>query len=113
MNHQEAVEQRAAERYLLGEFSPPERGEFEEHFFGCQECAGEVRAGAAFTANLRAVFEDEAAVRAAHAAGNGQAEQTGVENSAAPPARSGRARAAGRTRLRGLGKAGPGTRQGD
>jgi hypothetical protein len=48
MNHHDAVERLAAEKYLLNEMSPAEREEFEEHYFGCRECAAEVRATAAF-----------------------------------------------------------------
>jgi len=50
----------AAERYLLGEFSDAERDRFEEHFFDCPACAEEVRAGAIFEANARAVLAQEA-----------------------------------------------------
>ena len=59
MNHEMAVELHATERYLLGEFSPEEREAFEEHYFDCPECAGDVRAAAAFRANARAVFRDK------------------------------------------------------
>ena len=59
MDHQKAERARAADRYLLGELSDTEREEFEEHFFSCPECASEVRAGALFRANARAVFLDE------------------------------------------------------
>jgi len=55
MDHSEALEQMAAERYLLGELPPDLRDAFEEHFFDCPECAMEVRAGA--------VFVDEAKVQ--------------------------------------------------
>lgn len=48
MNHSEAVQQMAAERYLLGELAPNERDAFEEHYFDCPECALDLRAGAAF-----------------------------------------------------------------
>jgi anti-sigma factor RsiW len=48
MNHQEATELTAVERYLLNELTPALRGEFEEHYFGCQECAADLRATAAF-----------------------------------------------------------------
>ena len=48
MEHSEAVRLMATERYLLGELSPEIRDAFEEHFFECQECALDVRAGAAF-----------------------------------------------------------------
>jgi Putative zinc-finger len=47
MDHSEAVRLMATERYLLGEMSPETRDAFEEHFFECQECAFDVRAGAA------------------------------------------------------------------
>jgi hypothetical protein len=48
MDHDEAVQLLAAERYLLNELEPDAREEFEEHLFDCTECALDVRAGAAF-----------------------------------------------------------------
>jgi anti-sigma factor RsiW len=48
MNHGEAVEQMAAERYLLDELAPDAREAFEEHLFDCSECSFDLRAGAAF-----------------------------------------------------------------
>lgn len=48
MDHSEAVEQMAAERYLLDELTPDAREAFEEHVFDCPECALDLRAGAAF-----------------------------------------------------------------
>jgi len=48
MNHSEALQQMAAERYLLDELEPDAREAFEEHLFDCQECALDLRAGAAF-----------------------------------------------------------------
>jgi hypothetical protein len=48
MDHSEAVQQMAAERYLLGELTPDAREAFEEHLFDCPECALDLRAGAAF-----------------------------------------------------------------
>jgi anti-sigma factor RsiW len=48
MNHSEAVEQMAAERYLLNELAPDARDAFEAHMFDCPECAFDLRAGAAF-----------------------------------------------------------------
>jgi hypothetical protein len=48
MDHFEATQSRAVEKYLLGEMSPLERDEFEEHFFDCPECAADVLATAAF-----------------------------------------------------------------
>lgn len=60
MEHDQATRMQAAERYLLGELSDAERDQFEEHFFDCQACAEEVRTGAIFEANARAVFVDQA-----------------------------------------------------
>jgi hypothetical protein len=48
MTHSEAVQQMAAERYLLDELTPVMRDAFEEHVFDCQECALDLRAAAAF-----------------------------------------------------------------
>jgi hypothetical protein len=48
MDHSEALQQMAAERYLLNELTPDVREAFETHFFECPECALDLRAGAAF-----------------------------------------------------------------
>ena len=48
MNHTEAMEQMAAERYLLNELAPDARDAFEEHIFDCPECALDLRAGILF-----------------------------------------------------------------
>ncbi len=48
MDHNQAIQQKAAERYLLNELAPDARDAFEEHLFECPECALDVRAGAAF-----------------------------------------------------------------
>ena len=56
MDHQEATRMQAPMRYLLGELSTSELEGFEEHFFTCQECAEELKAGAIFAENARAVF---------------------------------------------------------
>lgn len=48
MNHSDAVEQMAVERYLLGELSPEARDAFEEHVFDCHECTLDLRAETAF-----------------------------------------------------------------
>jgi hypothetical protein len=53
MEHAEATETMAAERYLLGEMTPEDRDAFEEHFFGCAECADDVRDGAKIGAAIR------------------------------------------------------------
>lgn len=57
MTHTEAVEQMAAERYLLNELAPDARTAFEEHFFDCPECAIDLRAGAMFIDEAKAQLE--------------------------------------------------------
>ena len=47
MQHQQALANKASERYLLGEMSEPERFDFEAHYFDCPACADDVRAGVA------------------------------------------------------------------
>jgi len=46
MTHDVAVRTLAVERYLLEEMSELERHEFEEHYFECEVCAADLRAGA-------------------------------------------------------------------
>ncbi|MDR3771855.1 MAG: zf-HC2 domain-containing protein [Terracidiphilus sp.] len=58
MEHSEAVEQMTAERYLLNELAPDEREAFEEHAFDCTECALDLRAGAAFVDEAKALLPD-------------------------------------------------------
>ncbi len=48
MDHAQAVEIKATERYLLDDMSPETREEFEEHLFDCAECTLDLRAAAAF-----------------------------------------------------------------
>jgi Putative zinc-finger len=48
MDHSEASRLMASEKYLLDELSPNEMEAFEEHLFGCHECAMDVRAGSVF-----------------------------------------------------------------
>jgi hypothetical protein len=59
MDHQEALRMQATERYVLGDLSSSEQEEFEEHFFTCAECAEDLRMGAVFAANARAVFREQ------------------------------------------------------
>jgi len=56
MDHDQATRLMATEQYLLGEFTPGLQEEFEEHFFGCQECALDVRTGAAFLEHSKVVL---------------------------------------------------------
>lgn len=58
MTHDLAIHKQTAARYLLGELSPAERDEFEEHYFDCAECALDVRAGAVFRANARELLKE-------------------------------------------------------
>ena len=60
MDHEIAVQSGAVERYVLGEMETGERELFEEHFFDCEICSMDVRAGAVFAANTRALARDEA-----------------------------------------------------
>jgi hypothetical protein len=48
MNHQDALQEMAVERYLLGELGGASLDRFEEHLFECSECGADVKAGATF-----------------------------------------------------------------
>jgi hypothetical protein len=48
MDHNQAIKEMAAERYLLNELTPELRDAFEEHAFNCPECALDLHAGSAF-----------------------------------------------------------------
>ena len=61
MNHDEAIRIKGTELYLLNELSPELREQFEEHFFDCAECANDLRAGALFIEQSRAIFVADAA----------------------------------------------------
>ena len=63
MDHSEATQLGAVEKYLLGELPAREREEFEEHFFTCVECAGDISAGAVFVDNARQVLGEEPALQ--------------------------------------------------
>ncbi len=53
IDHAEATARGFTEKYLLGELADTERDAYEEHFFGCAECAEDVQAGAAFIDGAR------------------------------------------------------------
>lgn len=53
MDHTEVANQYAVEKYLLGELSPEEREAFEAHYFGCEECATDLRAATIFIAQAK------------------------------------------------------------
>jgi hypothetical protein len=65
MDHETAIRIQAAERYILEEFPPEERAEFEEHFFECPECAEEVRSATIFAANATEALKEERAKQTA------------------------------------------------
>jgi Putative zinc-finger len=48
MDHHQATQLTAVEKYLLDELTPEVRDEFEEHYFDCQDCATDLRATAGF-----------------------------------------------------------------
>ena len=54
MNHQDALQEMAVERYLLGELSGASLDSFEEHLFECSECTMDVKTGATFIDAARA-----------------------------------------------------------
>ena len=68
MTHSEAVQQMAAERYLLDELTPDVRDAFEEHMFDCQECALDVRSGSMFVEEAKVQLPELAAGSAAERA---------------------------------------------
>ena len=72
MDHTEAVQQMAAERYLLEELTPEERDRFEEHAFDCPECALDLCAGAAFVDEAKVQLPELAAGLPAASAGTGK-----------------------------------------
>jgi hypothetical protein len=57
MDHSEATEKKIAEGYVLGELLPEERDAFEEHYFGCAECAADVRDAATLLDSLQVVLQ--------------------------------------------------------
>jgi hypothetical protein len=56
MDHGEALQQKATERYLLDELDPDVKDQFEEHLFDCQECALDLRAAAMFVEQSKVVL---------------------------------------------------------
>lgn len=61
MTHQEAVDTLATERYLLDEMAGADRQAFEEHFFSCEECAGDLRTASAMLQGVHEGFAGQAA----------------------------------------------------
>jgi hypothetical protein len=65
MDHIEAVQQKATERYLLDELDPEMKDQFEEHLFDCQDCALDVRAAAMFVEQSKVALAETPAPAAA------------------------------------------------
>ena len=61
MDHSEAVQLQAAVKYVLGELSPVQREDYEEHYFDCAECAVDIKALATFADTAREVLRREKA----------------------------------------------------
>jgi hypothetical protein len=59
MDHTEAIRLQAAAKYALGELSPAQMEEYEEHYFDCAECALDVRAIMAFADDSCKVFREQ------------------------------------------------------
>jgi hypothetical protein len=56
MNHSDAVRLMASEKYLLDELEPQLRENFEDHMFGCHECALDVKSGIALIQHSKVVL---------------------------------------------------------
>ncbi len=65
MDHAEALQSHATERYLLGEMTSQQRDAYEEHYFACTECASDIRSTAVLIDNARERFRREFAAQAA------------------------------------------------
>jgi hypothetical protein len=61
MDHETAEKTEAADRYLLNEFTPEERIEFEAHYFDCAVCADRIRTGSLFIDTAKDVMRAEMA----------------------------------------------------
>jgi len=70
MDHTEATQLGAVEKYLLDELSPELRDQFEEHYFDCQECATDLRATTAFIEAAKREFTARPVARVSAPASN-------------------------------------------
>ena len=61
MDHAEALQSQAVEKYLLGELSTAQADEFAEHFFDCEECATDLRMTSAFVDTTKKVLATDGA----------------------------------------------------
>jgi hypothetical protein len=61
MDHAEALQNQAVEKYLLGELSAAQADEFAEHFFDCEACASDLRMTSAFVDTTKKVLATDRA----------------------------------------------------
>jgi hypothetical protein len=59
MDHEEAIKNFTAERYLLGELTEDDRDAYEDHLFSCPVCFEQVKAGTEFVSQLRHISKEE------------------------------------------------------
>lgn len=59
MEHNQAVADMAAEKYVLGELGNGEREQFEEHYFSCPDCAQDVRDLASLAEGTRVLLHTQ------------------------------------------------------
>lgn len=62
MDHNQAVREKATERYLLNELEPGVRDQFEEHLFDCQECALDLRTAAMLVEQSKVLLAEKPVV---------------------------------------------------
>src|SRR5262245_32593956 len=60
IDHEQAMKNLMAERYLLGELSDDERDAYEAHLFDCQTCFAQVKAGTEFVGYIKRIGSQEA-----------------------------------------------------
>ena len=60
MDHNQAVREKATEKYLLNELDPEVREQFEEHLFDCQDCALDLRTAAMFVEQTKVILAEKA-----------------------------------------------------
>lgn len=80
IDHGQARQEMLAEKYLLNELPPDVREAFEEHFFDCQECAFDIRAGAAFVDEAKIQLPGLTAGSLPHGSGAGTGLRDGKRN---------------------------------
>ncbi len=69
IDHQEAIKNMMAERYLLRELSDNERDAYEAHLFDCQVCFEQVKAGTEFVSYIKQIGEEKPAIARVQPAG--------------------------------------------